>query len=337
MAKKSTPSKAHPDILYLGIDLGTSRSAIAASNGKRQWIESYVGWPRDFVAKKMLGRDILFGEDAVEHRLSVELVRPLEFGVIKDGTDRNEEAVRELIHHLIELAEPEEGQKIYAAVGVPAEALRVNKMAIRNAVREYADALMVVSEPFAVAYGQNALNNALIIDIGAGTTDFCVMHGTMPTEEDQRTLTLAGDSIDRRLTEILREQYPGVRFGEQTVRRLKEAHGFVGPTNGKITVTMPVGAKLTEIDVTDAIRRACESIVAPIAETAIDLVSRYEPEFQEMLRRNVYLAGGGSQIKGIDKALEDALGEYGSFKITLVRDALFAGADGALALTQDMP
>ncbi|ARA93916.1 hypothetical protein AWN76_012610 [Rhodothermaceae bacterium RA] len=337
MAKKSTPSKPHPDILYLGIDLGTSRSAIAASNGKRQWIESYVGWPRDFVAKKMLGRDILFGEDAVEHRLSVELVRPLEFGVIKDGTDRNEEAVRELIHHLIELAEPEEGQKIYAAVGVPAEALRVNKMAIRNAVREYADALMVVSEPFAVAYGQNALNNALIIDIGAGTTDFCVMHGTMPTEEDQRTLTLAGDSIDRRLTEILREQYPGVRFGEQTVRHLKEAHGFVGPTNGKITVTMPVGAKLTEIDVTDAIRRACESIVAPIAETAIDLVSRYEPEFQEMLRRNVYLAGGGSQIKGIDKALEDALGEYGSFKITLVRDALFAGADGALALTQDMP
>ena len=35
--------------LKIGIDLGTSRSAIAASNDQRQWVESYVGWPKDFV------------------------------------------------------------------------------------------------------------------------------------------------------------------------------------------------------------------------------------------------------------------------------------------------
>ena len=32
----------------VGIDLGTSRSAIVASNGQRAWVESYVGWPKDF-------------------------------------------------------------------------------------------------------------------------------------------------------------------------------------------------------------------------------------------------------------------------------------------------
>ncbi|MEM1125662.1 MAG: rod shape-determining protein [Bacteroidota bacterium] len=338
MAKKSTStSKKKDDIIYMGIDLGTSRSAVAASNGRRLWVESYVAWPRDFVARKMLQRDVLFGEEAVKHRLSVDLVRPLEFGVIKDGTRRNEEAVRALIHHLIEEAQPDEGQKIYAAVGVPAEALRVNKMAIRDAVREYADALMVVSEPFAVAYGQNALTNALIIDIGAGTTDFCVMHGTMPTEEDQRTLTLAGDSIDRRMLEVLRERYPTVHFSDQMVRQLKEEHGFVGASKSKVTTKVTIDGKVQEIDITDALRSACESIVAPIAETTIDLLSHYEPEFQEMLRRNVFLAGGGSQIKGIAEALEKALAEYSSFKVTTVGEALFAGADGALALTQDMP
>ena len=50
MAKKQTAAKE--DILHLGIDLGTSRSAIAASNGKRQWTDSYVAWPKDFVDQK---------------------------------------------------------------------------------------------------------------------------------------------------------------------------------------------------------------------------------------------------------------------------------------------
>ena len=53
-----------------------------------------------------------------------------------------------------------------------------------------------MSEPFAVAYGLDALLHTMIIDIGAGTTDFCVMKGRYPTEEDQRTLTVAGDSLD---------------------------------------------------------------------------------------------------------------------------------------------
>ena len=68
MAK--TKTKANDDILYIGIDLGTSRSAIAASNGQRKWVESYVGWPRDFVAEKLLGNRVLFGQEALKNRRS---------------------------------------------------------------------------------------------------------------------------------------------------------------------------------------------------------------------------------------------------------------------------
>ena len=334
-AKKKT--KASDNILYIGIDLGTSRSAVSASNGKREWVESYVGWPRDFVARKMLGDEVLFGEKVLQNRMSLEVIRPLESGVIRDGTPRHEEAVRKLIHHLIELAEPKEEQSIYAAVGVPAEALKVNKLAIRNATREYADSLMVVSEPFAIAYGQDTLNHALIIDIGAGTIDFCIMHGTMPGEEDQRTLTTAGDSIDRLLYGRLSEKYPDARLSEPLLRRYKEKNAFVGSNSTKAKMDLSVGGKSIEYDVTEDLRESCESILPPVVETVVDLISRYEPEFQEQVRRNVYLAGGGSQISGIDKALEDALSEYGSFRITVVDDPLFAGADGALALAQDMP
>lgn len=337
-AKKKSDSSKKGNTLYIGIDLGTSRSAIVASNGKRDWIRSYVGWPKDFVAKKMLGTSVLFGDEALENRLSLTLSRPLEQGVIRDGTARDEEAVRELVHHLIELTEPDSAAEIYAAVGVPAEALRVNKMAIRDAVKEYADRLMVVSEPFAVAYGLGVLNNSLVIDIGAGTVDFCIMHGTMPGEEDQRTLTTGGDYIDRQLLELLRERHPEASFSETMVRGFKEEKSSVGGSSrARVKVNVPVAGKSTTLDITSEMQRVCDSIVPVIAEAVMDLISRYEPDFQEEVKKNLYLAGGGSQIKGIDTALEEELSDYGSFEVGIIDDPLYAGAEGALALAQDMP
>lgn len=335
--KKSDSSKK-ANTLYIGIDLGTSRSAIVASNGKRDWIRSYVGWPKDFVAKKMLEKSVLFGDEALENRLSLSLSRPLERGVIREGTARDEDAVRELVHHLIELMEPDSAAEIYAAVGVPAEALRVNKMAIRDAVKEYADRLMVVSEPFAVAYGLGVLNNSLVVDIGAGTVDFCIMHGTMPGEEDQRTLTTGGDYIDRQLLELLRERHPEASFSETMVRSFKEEKSSVGGgSRARVKVNVPVSGKSTTLDITNEMQRVCDSIVPVIAEAIMDLISRYEPDFQEEVKKNLYLAGGGSQIRGIGSALEEELSEYGTFEVGVIDDPLYAGAEGALALAQDMP
>src|SRR3989337_1237757 len=94
------------NILFVGIDLGTSRSSISASNGTKEWIESYVGWPKDFIAAQVIGKPVLFGSEALKHRLSLELCRPLQHGVIKEGIEKSEEAVKEIIKHLIELAKP---------------------------------------------------------------------------------------------------------------------------------------------------------------------------------------------------------------------------------------
>lgn len=330
-------SDASNDILRIGIDLGTSRSAIASSNGKRRWVHSYVGWPRDFVARRMLKQDVLVGHDAIEHRNSVNLVRPLEYGVIRDGTATDEKAVQELISHLFKLAEPKEGQKIYAAVGVPAEALRVNKLAIRNAVGKWADTLMLVSEPFAVAYRLGALNNTCIIDIGAGTIDFCVMHGTMPSEEDQRSLRTAGDHIDEQLFNLMSERFVNAPLSETFVREIKEKYGSISGASNPITVNLPIAGKFQLHDITEEVCRACDSLVPAIAETLIDLLSGYEPMLQERVRHNIYLAGGGSQIHGLARAIGSTLEEYGHFSITPIEDPLFSGAEGALSLAEDMP
>lgn len=325
------------NILFVGIDLGTSRSSISASNGTREWIESYVGWPRDFISLQVVGKPVLFGSDALKYRLSLDLCRPLEHGVIKEGIERSEEAVKEIIKHLIELARPVSGQKIYAVVGVPADTLRVNKLAIRKAVAEFVHSLMVVSEPFAVAYGMNLLNNALVIDIGAGTTDLCIMHGTIPSEEDQKTILTAGDYIDEQLYSYLTERYPNSTFNKNMVRQFKEQYSFVREVPDDIRVEIPVDGKPVMHDIRNEIKRACESILPAIIETTTEMIARFDPEFQVKIKNNIVLAGGGSLIRGICEYLQDALKEYGPCNAMCVEDPLFAGSNGALKLAQDMP
>jgi len=331
-----SPSKKDK-MLYVGIDLGTSRSVVSASNGNRKWVESYVGWPKDFVAKKMLGKRVLFGSEAQEHRLALNLSRPLQNGVIKEGTERDDAAVHELIGHLIELAGVGPDDEVCVAVGVPAEALKVNKIAIRNAVSDHARKMMVVSEPFSVAYGLGALDNAMIIDIGAGTVDFCIMHGTVPTEDDQRSLLVAGDYVDEQLLKLLTEKHPEADFSLNTVRKFKEKHGFVGEPKRRVKVAAPVDGKFTEFDITEEMRKACESPMPAIVETVIDLIAGFDPEFQESVRNNIIVAGGGSQLSGLDNFLGEATKQFESCSFTCISDPLYAGADGALELATDMP
>src|SRR3954465_7559716 len=90
-------------ILHVGIDLGTSRSAISASNGERFVVESFVGWPADMVAKKVLKRNVLIGPQRGANRTMLDLHRPLERGLLKEGSDKDVEAVRELLKHLLAL------------------------------------------------------------------------------------------------------------------------------------------------------------------------------------------------------------------------------------------
>ncbi len=323
-------------ILNVGVDLGTSRSSISASNGERHVIRSYVGWPADMVARKVLQRDVLIGEDALENRIMLDLHRPLERGLIKEGSEKDAEAVHELLRHLISLVN-DDGARIRAVVGVPAEALRVNRLQLRTAMSGLVEQLMIVSEPFAVAYGLEALLHAMVIDIGAGTADFCVMNGRYPTEEDQRTLTQAGDSVDEQLSQLVAARYPEANFSGHMVREWKEEHSFVGNPKEPVEVEAPVKGVPTQLDITDEMRQACESLLAPVSETMLDLISRVQPEYQAKVRQNVILSGGSGLIRGLGAALQKALKEIGGGQVRVVKEPIYVGSDGGLALATDAP
>ena len=327
------------ETLCVGIDHGTSRSSISASNGERHVVDSYVGWPVDMVARKLVKKSVLIGRDALDNRPMLDLRRPLERGIMKEGSEKDQEAVQEILRHLIGLAgikqKGKNKAKVRAVVGVPAEAFRVNRQNLRSTMEGIADSVMLVSEPFAVAYGMEALLHALVIDIGAGTADFCVMQGRYPTEEDQKTLPSAGDSIDEQLMKLIRERHPDAQFSIHMLREWKERWSFVGEPKHRVMVTVPIKGKATDIDITQEIRSACESIVAPVCETMLTLLMKVEPEFQAKVRNNVILAGGSSLIAGLPEAVTQALAELGGGHATVVKDPVFAGSDGGLAIAQD--
>ena len=330
------------EIVYLGIDLGTSRTSITSSTGVRQTVWSYVGYPKDHVAKKKLGgRDIIYGQEALENRMSVNLFRPLAGGSIKNkgakDTSETKKAIKDLLEYVVSLAKSPKGSTIYAVIGAPAEASVEGKATILEAAANCIDSVIVTSEPFSVAYGLDFLDDTLVIDIGAGTTDLCRVHGKMPEPEDQRTHTVAGDALDQTLANLIKEKYPEAQFSINMVRAIKERHASVSPKMEEAMETLPVAGKPTKFDVTDLVYKACYTLVPPTVAALQDLIATYDPEFQAKMRNHILLGGGGSQIKALGLAIEKAMEEYGGAKVKTVEEPQYAGSNGALKIALDMP
>ena len=337
--KDAEDDKDH-GVLYMGIDLGTSRTSVTASNGVRETVASYVGYPKDHVARKLLQKDVLYGEEAAEKRLSLNFYRPLAEGVIKDDADSeaNLRAAQDLLAEIIRRAKPRKDELVYAVIGAPAQAQINNKEAIIKAAKESVDSVMLCSEPFAVAYGLDMLDDVLVIDIGAGTVDLCRMHGTMPEDTDQITLTTAGDYVDNQLSELLKESCKGAAFSVHMVKDIKERHSSVADQMEPVLVNLPVKGKPTEFDITEQVRMACRSIVPPIVDGLGELIASFDPEFQDKLKGRVLLAGGGSMIKGLDTAIEREMHErLGGGKVIRIEEPMYGGANGALKIAHDMP
>lgn len=330
-------------VLYVGIDLGTSRTSVSASNGVRETIESFVGYPKDPVARKLLKKDVLFGREARDKRLSLNLHRPLEHGVLKFNADGSEDtearrAAMDLVKEIVRLSKPRKDELVYAVIGVPAQAQINNKDAILQAARESVDSVMLCSEPFSVAYGLDMLEDVLVIDIGAGTVDLCRMHGTMPEEADQITINTAGDFVDEELGKEIAAAFPEAQFTKQMVKELKERYSTVDAATEPVLVQLPVNGKPTDFDITEQMRTACQRIVPPIVEGLGQLVGSFDPEFQEKLKGRVLLAGGGSQIKGLDRAITAKMHELlGGGNVIRIEEPIYGGANGALKIAHDMP
>ena len=305
------------DRLYVGIDLGTYQSTIASSAGKLHTIETVVGRPKDPVARNFLGRDVLFGEDALKTSC-VQPYRPMAAGVTQDD-EANLAAAKAFVSHLLETVDPEEFDEVLGVICSPSHVSFTDKSNLVATLRGQVNAIMVRTEPFATAYGIDEIAGSIVVDIGAGTTDIARVYGTFPTDEDQVTITEAGDWLDLQLMDLIKKKYTGAQVTKDMVRKWKEASSYVGGEAHEVTVELSVDGKRQVVDIGDLILEACELIIPKIGNAIKRNVAGADPEYQQILRNNIILSGGGSLIEGIADRLASEISDIGDVRVGVLR------------------
>ena len=322
--------------LLIGIDLGTSRTAVVSSRGAREVFKSAVAYPKDLIGVKLLGNSHVVGDEALG-RSFLDVNFPLKDGVLKVTGDHERDAARKLIAYSVAQADPQEEDRVCAVIGVPANASGFNQELVLELAKDSVDIALVVSEPFLVAYGLDKLMNSIIIDIGAGTTDLCALKGRLPKLEDQASNVKAGDYIDELLMSAISLRYPGVQLNKQVVKAIKERYATVLSDGDKIKVTLREEGKPVVIDITEEVRFACQSIVPEIIEHVEYLIAGFNPVDQTEALQNIIIAGGGSKITGINTMVAESLSEYGEVNVSCVEDVVYSGCAGALQLATEFP
>ena len=322
--------------LYVGIDLGTYQSTIASSAGSMETIETVVGRPKDPIARNMLKRDVLFGNEALQNKMSCNLYRPMAAGVAQDD-EANLAAAKAFVTHLIESVGPEEYDEVFGVICSPSHVSFTDKSNLVATLRGQVNAIMVVTEPFATAYGIGEYNGTNCVDIGAGTTDIARLYGIFPTDEDQVTIQEAGDWIDMQLMTLVQKKFTGAQVTKDMVRKWKEEYSYVDGEDRVQMVELSVEGKKQEVDVGDLIKSACSMIVGHVGGAIKSIIATADPEYQPTFRNNIILSGGGSLIGGIADAIANEISDIGDVTVTCVDDPIEKVATGAMALAQDMP
>ena len=313
-------------ILQLGFDWGTNTSCIQGSfRGSSELavhhlVPTVVGYAKEGILPDLLPGNaiVLFGQEALKYRLHLRLVQPMIDGVLKDMN-----VSRDYLQYLKSLISAPAGTELRAVIGIPANADVAARENVRQVVAGIFDRGILIPEPFLAALGfrgENRLTdpnyvdpvrNSLFIDIGAGTSDVCLVQGYYPTADDQISLPFAGDKVDALLNEGIKKTYPDCELSTIKVREIKEQHSFVVDPEQPVIVNVMVGGKVRKLDLTEQIGFACRSLLNQIFEAAKTLIARAPSDSITELLQNIILTGGGSRIRQIDSELQRLLSEEG--------------------------
>jgi len=340
--------------LRAGIDLGTNTSVILASeNGVplelgQDMVKSVVGYPKPGIIPGILppNADVLYGDQAIEYRLHLDLKWPLHEGFVQDV-----EVCRTFTQHLRKLVDPDGSRKLWGVVGAPANSSPQRQKDIRTTMVGVLERMLIVPEPFLAAMGLredpgfrkingdgDPTKHSLIVDIGAGTTDLCLVRGYFPTTEDQISFPRAGNSIDEALYQGIGRRYPDLRLTRVSITQLKERHSFVSGCPRDAKEKVYVDGRPQVLDFAEIIQEACDSLVPFVTKGIKELLSRCDSDSIVDVMQNIIVTGGGSEIRGLCEKVEADLRAEGYDCARGVRPADYKRlvARGALRIAENV-
>ncbi len=148
----------------------------------------------------------------------------------------------------------------------------------------------------------------MIVDIGGGTTEIAVI--ALSGIVTNSSIRIAGDEMDDAIIQYIKKTY-NLIIGEQSAENIKVGIGNAFPTVEEKTLEVkgrdlvsgiPKTVKLTSHEVREAIQEP----LSMISETIRLTLEKTPPELAaDIVNNGIYMAGGGSLLKGIDTLVRE--------------------------------
>jgi len=314
----------------LAIDLGTANTIIIHND------KVVVDQPSIVAIDNNSGKLIAIGEEARQmhgktHE-NIKTIRPLRDGVIADFN-----AAELMIRGMIKLINPRNRfitPSLRMVVCIPSGSTEVEIRAVRDS-SEHAGGrdVYMIYEPMAAAIGigldVTAPEGNMVVDIGGGTTEIAVI--ALGGIVCNQSIRIAGDVFTADIQAYMRHQH-NIKIGERTAEDIKINVGSALPDidnpppdynvrGPNLMTAMPIEIPISYQEIAHCLDKSLSKV-----ETAIlSVLEQTPPElYADIVAKGIYLAGGGSLLRGIPKRLTDKI----NIPFHLAEDTMHAVARG---------
>jgi rod shape-determining protein MreB len=294
----------------IAIDLGTANTLITYQD------KVVIDSPSIVAQDRRTGQIIAVGKEArMMHgktHENIKTVRPLKDGVIADF-EASEYMIRELIKSIPAFKSRLFPPSLRMVICIPSGITEVEKRAVRDSA-EHANAkeVYLIHEPMAAAVGigVNILEpkGNMIIDIGGGTTEIAVL--AMGGIVCDKSIKVAGDVLTNDIANFMRTQH-NLYVGERTAENIKISVGAAmedleeNPEPFSVQGRDLLTGKPKQVSVSHKeVSRALDKSIIRIEDAIMEALSNTPPELAaDIFNSGIYLAGGGSMLRGLDKRI----------------------------------
>jgi rod shape-determining protein MreB len=293
----------------IAMDLGTANTVIIHND------KVVVDEPSIIAIDRKTDKVIAVGKKAQmmhgKTHENIKTIRPLRDGVIADF-----QAAEHMIREMIKMISPKKSlfpPTLKMVICIPSGITEVEERAVRDSAEQSgAKEVRLIHEPMAAAIGIGIdvlePTGNMIIDIGGGTTEVAVI--ALGGIVCNKSIRIAGDDFNSDIEEYMRKQH-NIHIGERSAERIKIEVGAAmseienPPEDYAVHGRDMLTGIPKEIIVNYAeIAHALDKSITKIETAVLNALELTPPELAaDIYRTGIYLAGGGSLLRGLDKRI----------------------------------
>lgn len=294
----------------IAIDLGTANTLIIHKD------KVVVDSPSIVAIDRSTNKVIAIGHEASmmqgKTHENIKTIRPLKDGVIADF-NASEQMISMLIKSVPTLKKKLVTPSLKMVICIPSGITEVEMRAVReSAERVNGKEVYLIHEPMAAAIGIGVdimqPKGNMIVDIGGGTTEIAVI--ALSGIVCDKSVKIAGDVFTNDIIYYMRTQH-NLFIGERTAERVKISIGSATeelespPEDMSVQGRDLLTGKPKEILISyREIYKALDKSIVRIEDSVMETLAQTPPELAaDIYNTGVYLAGGGSMLRGLDKRL----------------------------------